>query len=189
MKAQIAVAGFALSVVLAVAQTNTPSRVGMPPSGYVTQSISKSTVVTPDKLDPSTRIGTRTIPPGLTLICRFYGAADEGNPAYNNQAECPLAVGAKLDTSYRQGAFSQPCSGGGAFTPITLADIPQGIHIEFDGGYYWAVIPPIRLEALQFDNSGNVIQWGVHVNNLYCGPGSGTNGGCNVKLDIYAKLK
>ena len=168
-------------------QENRPQQPKLP-RGTVTQSISKTTYVAPSQLQPGTVID-RSGPPGLTLICHLYGEAEQGAPAHNSSEECALPEGAKLDTSYRQGAFSHPCSGGGATTPLTPADVPQGIHIECDGGYYWAVIPPIRLVALQFDNNGSVTQWGVSVNDLYCGPGGAPNGGCNVKLDIYVKLK
>jgi hypothetical protein len=187
-KFAICVVGFSIFLSTARAQDNKPTP-PRPPKGTVTQSISKTTYVKPDQLEKGTSIVGRTVPPGLTFVCHLYGAADQGGPAHHGSEECPFPVGVKLDTTYRQQAFSHPCSGGGAQTPLTLDDIPQSVHIECDGGYYWAVIPPIRLLALQFDNNGTVIQWGVHINDLYCGPGGAPNGGCNVKLDIYAKLK
>lgn len=162
-----------------------------PPKGTVQQTISRTTYVQENALDRSTLIPANraAIPPGMTLVCHLYAEAEQGAPATNQSAECALPENAKLDSSFRQTSFPTPCSGGGATSPITPADMPQGIYIACDGGYYWAVIPPIRLEALEFDNNGMVIQWGVRVQQLYCGPGGAPNGGCNVKLDVYAKLR
>jgi hypothetical protein len=161
-----------------------------PPKNTISQTISRTTYVQADKLEKETLRTTATAgPDGLTFVCHLYAAADQGGPATNQPGECPLPYQAKLDTSFRQQTFPTPCSGGGATTNLAVADIPQGIYLACDGGYYWAVLAPIRLEALQFDNNGTVTQWGVHIHQLYCGPGGAPNGGCNVKLDVYAKLK
>ena len=162
-------------------------------SGMVSQTISKTSYVAPSGLEHATEISKRIADsvdvPGLTLVCHLYGSADQGGWATNEAGNCALPYGAKLDTSFRQKAFPTSCSGGGATTSLTPGDVPQGIYLVCDGGYYWAVIPPIHLVALEFDNTGQVVQWGVNVAHLYCGPGGAPNGGCNVKLDIYAKLK
>jgi len=167
------------------------NKVGPPrlPKGKVLQTISRSEYVDNDKLDARTKIGNRNMPDGLTLICHLYAEAEQGGPAHHSQESCALPEGAKLDTSFRQQAFLTPCSGGGATTNLTVADVPQGFYISCDGGYYWAVLAPLHILALEFDNNGSVLQWGISVGDLYCGPGGGTHGGCNVKLDIYAKIK
>lgn len=186
MKTLLAISLAALFVGPAPAQ-NRPATPN-PPQGTVLQSISQSSYQTPGKLDPKTKLPAATLPPGLTLLCHFYGEAQHGNSAFNSPADCPLPVGAKIDFNYQQATFNPPCAGGGAYTPLQPSDIPAGIHIQCDGGYYWSVIGPIRLEVLQ-SSGGNVTQWGVHITNLYCGPGTGNGDGCNVKLDVYAKLQ
>jgi hypothetical protein len=159
-----------------------------PPAKMVQQTITRTTYVAPTNLETGTFSPHSNLPPSMTFVCHLYAQADQGTSATNSPGECPLPYRAKIDTSFRQQAFPTPCSGGGATTNLTVADVPQGIYLACDGGYYWAVIGPVRLEVLQFDNNGVVTQWGVHVEQLYCGPGGAPNGGCNVKLDIYAKL-
>jgi len=169
---------------VAWSQSNKPSPPN-PPKGKVQQTITRTTYVNPDQLEKGTE--GKAGPPGLTLMCHLYAFADQGGPATNGPGECAFPIGAKLDRNYQQKQIS--CAGGGAQTPMSPQDIPPGIDLQCDGGYYWAVIPPVRLLALQFDNNGMVTQWGVYINSLYCGPGGAPNGGCNVKVDVYAKLK
>jgi len=194
MTSKIALRVVVVSVLVFSALAQTPTikpKPPKPPKGTVQQTITRTTYVKESALDQSTlsSLSRAAMPPGLTLVCHLYAEATQGGPATNQSAECALPEGAKLDSSFRQTSFPTPCSGGGATTPITPGDVPQGIYIACDGGYYWAVIPPIRLEALEFDDNGMVTQWGVYIHQLYCGPGGAPNGGCNVKLDIYAKLK
>lgn len=119
--------------------------------------------------------------PSFVKICDLYGSADQGNPAWNKDDSCALPVGFALDKSYRQAAFN--CCGGGATSNIGVADIPAGIHIVVDGGYYWSVVKPIELIRLDEDGPPKRV-FRIHT---YCGPGAAGQGGCNVKVAVYAK--
>lgn len=113
---------------------------------------------------------------GFEKVCYFYGSANQGRPAWNKDERCELPAGFRLDDGYHQPASAFRCCGGGARSNITPADIPAGIYLVVDGGYYWSVTKPIGL--------ANRRVFTIHT---YCGPGGGSNGGCNIKVTVYAK--
>ena len=119
--------------------------------------------------------------PSFVKICDLYGSADQGNSAWNKDESCALPVGFPLDKNYHQTAFN--CCGGGATSNIGIADIPAGIHLVVDGGYYWSVVKPIELIRLDEDGPPKRI---IRIH-TYCGPGASGQGGCNVKVAVYAK--
>ncbi len=129
--------------------------------------------------------GLTSVPGKAQLVCALYGEAPQGGNAFSQKVRCPIPVDFPLDRSYQQAALAGACTGGGASSPLQPADIPPGYHIVCDGGYYWAVLPPIDQVALIIGKDGTVHQWALDVP-MYCGPGGGTNGGCNVKVYVYA---
>jgi hypothetical protein len=86
-----------------------------------------------------------------------------------------------LDKSYHQTNFN--CCGGGATSDIGNANIPAGIHLVVDGGYYWSVTSPIELIRLDDDGPAKRV-FRIHT---YCGPGAAGQPGCNVKVAVYAR--
>lgn len=107
-------------------------------------------------------------------ICEFYGEAPSGGTAWHKQESCLVPQVSYLDTSYHQSKFV--CCGGGATSPATAADIPAGLEIITDGGYYWAVLSPQLV-----DNYFKLI--------TYCGPAPSSGPGCNVKVQVWAHYK
>lgn len=108
------------------------------------------------------------------LVCQFSGEQSPGNPAYNKDESCTIPDVALLDKTFRQGNFVG--SGGGATSRATSADIPPGLEVHAEGGYYWSTDNP-RL-------SGDVFS--IH---LYCGPGAPGQPGCNVKVVVVAHYR
>jgi pimeloyl-ACP methyl ester carboxylesterase len=107
-------------------------------------------------------------------ICDLYGEAPSGAPAWNKFETCVIPDVVHLDRDYRQVDFN--CCGGGATSTVTAKDVPPGLEIRTDGGYYWA-IPEIRLS-----NDQMTIK-------TYCGPGAAGQPGCNVKVKLLGHYK
>src|SRR5258707_904573 len=78
-------------------------------------------------------------------------------------------------------------SGGGASPNVTVAQVPNGIYVRLDGGFYWAIGGVPNLIAADYDKDNVVTQWKLEVP-MYCGPG-GNGQGCNMKVDVWAKRK
>ena len=106
-----------------------------------------------------------------TAVCSFYGAHGGGAGNYNKSESCSIPDIESLDTSYHQGDFN--CCGGGATSPTTGSNIPAGLDVKVDGGYFWAVSNP-RLSGSTFSID------------TYCGPGPNGGPGCNVKVTVVA---
>jgi pimeloyl-ACP methyl ester carboxylesterase len=107
-------------------------------------------------------------------LCAFYGESNSGGSAWHKDEVCPIKNAGLLDPDYRQGDFN--CCGGGATSPMTNANIPAGLEIKTDGGYYWAVL------------NGTMGADGYHLH-TYCGPGAAGQPGCNVKVKIVGHYK
>jgi hypothetical protein len=142
------------------------------------------------EIDTSARIAQNSplltsVPTKAQLVCSLYGEASQGGNAFFRALRCPIPVDFPLDRSYHQAALEGRCTGGGATSPLQPADIPAGYHIVCDGGYYWAVLPPIDQVAMSIGQDGTVHQWALDVP-MYCGPGASGQGGCNVKVYVYA---
>jgi hypothetical protein len=127
------------------------------------------------------------LPATAVFMCGLYGEASQGGNAYSSVNKCPIQPNFPIDRSFHQSTIPN-CTGGGASSPLQPADIPAGFFIACDGGFYWAVLPPIEQLALEVDPNGNVKQWGLGVP-MYCGPSGGSAGGCNVKVAVYAVRK
>ena len=114
-------------------------------SGYVQE----------DKIDPkySLKVDRAQIPPKAVFQCNLYGEAAQGGSAYKNTNQCPIERDFPLDRSFHQATVPN-CSGVGASTPLQPADVPAGYFIACDGGYYWAVLPPIDKIAKEVDTMG-----------------------------------
>jgi hypothetical protein len=140
-------------------------------------------VVPTNKIDRSRFRLPPSAPPHATLMCLLYGEAPQGAEAYNEGQRCPFTPGFRLDRKYHQGTVN--CCGGGARSPLSPGDVPAGVHIEVDGGHYWALLPPVNLIAIAFDDNNVVTQWAVDVGHMYCGPAGGTGPGCNIKVYVY----
>lgn len=119
--------------------------------------------------------------PTFVKVCDLYGSADQGNSAWIKDESCALPIGFPIDKSYHQSSFY--CCGGGATSNIGVADIPAGIHLVVDGGHYWSVVKPIEL--IRLDDDGPAQR--IFRIRTYCGPGASGQGGCNVKVAVYAK--
>ncbi len=70
-------------------------------------------------------------------VCDLYGEAPSGAPAWNKFETCVIPDVSHLDTDYRQTDFN--CCGGGGTSPMTARDVPPGLEIRTDGGYYWSI--------------------------------------------------
>jgi hypothetical protein len=122
---------------------------------------------------------------GFVYIGHGYGESNSGQPALHQNATFVLPKDFKLDRAYHQAAWVS--SGGGARPDVTVAQVPSGIYIRLDGGYYWAIGGTPNLVAADFDADNVVTQWKLEVP-MYCGPG-GNGQGCNMKVDVWAKRK
>jgi hypothetical protein len=122
---------------------------------------------------------------GFVYIGHGYGEHNTGQGALHENAEFLLPRGLKLDRSYHQASWV--CCGGGATTNVRLDQIPAGIYIRLDGGYFWAIAGEPILAAADYDENNVVTQWKLEVP-MYCGPG-GNGQGCNMKVDVWAKQK
>jgi pimeloyl-ACP methyl ester carboxylesterase len=107
-------------------------------------------------------------------VCDLYGEAPSGAPAWNKFETCVIPDVSHLDTDYRQTDFN--CCGGGASSPMTARDVPPGLEIRTDGGYYWS-IPEIHLSNDQITLK------------TYCGPGAPGQPGCNVKAKVLGHYR
>ena len=107
-------------------------------------------------------------------ICELYGEAPSGAPAWNKFETCVIPDMRHLDTDYRQTDFI--CCGGGASSPMSARDVPPGLEIRTDGGYYWSV-PEIHLSNDQITLK------------TYCGPGASGQPGCNVKVKVLGHYR
>jgi hypothetical protein len=107
-------------------------------------------------------------------ICAFYGESNSGGSAWNKDEVCPIKNAAQLDPEYQQTSFQ--CCGGNAQSRMTLTDIPHGLEIQVDGGYFWSV------------DGGKQIGEEYHLH-TYCGPEPHPGPGCNVKVKIIGHYK
>jgi hypothetical protein len=107
-------------------------------------------------------------------LCAFYGEANQGSSAWNQDEACPIPDKAKLDPDFHQGDFN--CCGGGAGSSMTNASVPAGLEIKVDGGHYWSV------DRGSFEGD-------VYKLHTYCGPEPFPGPGCNVKVKILAHYK
>jgi hypothetical protein len=119
-------------------------------------------------------IGKRILENPIQVICHFYGVANQGQSAWSKNENCTIANVDRLDTNYHQQSFT--CCGGGATSPMTIADIPAGLEIEATGTHYWSVSTP-RLV-------GNLLS--LHT---YCGPEAPPGPGCNVNVEVIAHYR
>ena len=94
--------------------------------------------------------------------------------AWNKDEKCPIPNRAQLDPDFHQTNFN--CCGGGAKSTMTNADVPAGLEIVVDGGYYWSV------DRRGFDGDNYVIH-------TYCGPEPAPGPGCNVKVKIVVHYR
>jgi hypothetical protein len=119
-------------------------------------------------------------------VCDLYGSSNSGGQAWHQDEKCNLPRYFRLDTTYHQSNFS--CCGGGANSNIAQSDIPGGIHLQIDGGYYWSVVQPMGIKTLEEDEDGRAVlrQFFIHT---YCGPAGGGGAGCNVKVTVWAKQR
>lgn len=107
-------------------------------------------------------------------LCVLYGEANSGGRAWFKTEVCPIKNRDQLDPDYHQINFV--CCGGGATSPMTTADIPAGIEVRTDGGYYWSVANGRR----EGDN---------YRIDTYCGPGGNGLPGCNVKTMVVGHYR
>lgn len=107
-------------------------------------------------------------------ICAFYGEANQGSSAWNQDQTCPVPDRAKLDPDFHQGDFN--CCGGGAGSSMTNISVPAGLEIKVDGGHYWSV------------DHGS-LEGDVYKLHTYCGPEPAPGPGCNVKVKVIAHYK
>ena len=107
-------------------------------------------------------------------LCAFYGESNSGGSAWHKDEACPIKNLTNLDPEYRQTDFN--CCGGGASSPMTNRDIPPGLEIRTDGGYYWAVL------------NGH-LDGGDYRLHTYCGPGGAGLPGCNVKVKVIGHYR
>lgn len=107
-------------------------------------------------------------------VCAFYGEANQGSNAWNQDEICPIPDREKLDSDFHQGDFR--CCGGGAGSSMTNARVPAGLEISVDGGHYWSV------DRGSFDGD----DYKLHT---YCGPEPFPGPGCNIKVKILAHYK
>jgi hypothetical protein len=142
--------------------------------------IAKEAIIKPKIVADSLKAASA---PGLNLVCNLYGYHDSGTGNYDVYQNCDLPPGFKLDWKYQQKSIS--CQGGGANSNVAPGDVPRGIHLVCDGGYYWAIHKPVLLSPVSFDDNGTVNQWRVIVP-MYCGPGAPGQPGCNIKVYVYA---
>jgi hypothetical protein len=174
-------------VALSIASFAQSKLTAEPRKGTVQQTTTTIEFVAPKAISVDRRVKIQSSSGGLTFICHLYGSSPQGGPAYLAPGNCAFPVGFKIDRSYQQKQIN--CCGGGASSPIRPSDVPAGIDIEVDGGLYWSVLPPVQLVAIAFDDNNVVTQWGINIGGLYCGPGAPGQGGCNIKVDVYAKSK
>jgi hypothetical protein len=129
-------------------------------------------------------------PQGFECMGRLYGEANQGGPAYHGDLKVAFPSGFRLDVSYQQDAVA--CFGGGNTScgDLRASDIPRGIYIIPGGSYYWAVLKPITFSQTIGDIKDGMPQpgqfeFGMH---LYCGPAGFPGPGCNVHVDVCAKV-
>jgi hypothetical protein len=100
--------------------------------------------------------------------------------------------GMTIDLSYHQDTPPPKGFAGGdeqkATSQLAPADIPKGIYLEADGGWYWSIPGPIRLYGNLDDAAGNIKSY-TFIARIYCGPEPAPGPGCNVKLNVWFKQK
>lgn len=107
-------------------------------------------------------------------ICAFYGESSSGSNAWHKTEVCSIPNAPQLDPDYRQ--TDLVFAGGGAKSDMDPKNIPPGLEVRADGGYYWSVLNGRR-------DGGN------YYIDTYCGPAPKPGPGCNVKVKIVGHYR
>jgi hypothetical protein len=120
---------------------------------------------------------------------KMYGEANQGAPGLHSHQTLTMQVprGKVVDTSFTMAHI--PCCGGAENGNHTFTAVPSGVYVEVGGGNSgeWGIFNIVR-DPIVDDNTGQITGYKLSAD-LYCGPNAPPNGGCNVHLFGWIKLK